>query len=149
MDIPLFAKILDPQVSARSAKYALIDTKKLHGDGKLRITLGDKLIPCSTPFGVSTYNNDDATRKNIKFTVSPSDEARINSIYNWSMEYLAAKPEKFFKKPVSKDELQELFKHPIVKKQKYPPRLKCKIDMAGKKCSAVLGCKKRKVRLAI
>ena len=44
---------------------------------------------------------------------------------------MASKPELFFKKPVSKAELLELFKHPIVKKEKYEPRLKCKIDTAG------------------
>ena len=69
MDIPSFAKILDPQVSVRGAKYALIDTNKLHGDGKLRLQIGDKVFPSSSPFGVSTYNNDDATRKNIEFTI--------------------------------------------------------------------------------
>ena len=132
MDIPSFAKILDPQVSVRGAKYALIDTNKLHGDGKLRLTIGDKLIPVSTPFGVSTFNNDDATRKNIEFTICEKDEVKINDIYTWALEYLASKPELFFKKNVSKTELMELFKHPIVKKEKYVPKIKCKIDTAGK-----------------
>ena len=132
MDIPSFAKILDPQVSVRGAKYALVDTQRLHGDSKLRLTIGDKIIPTSTPFGVSTFNNDDATRKNIEFVVCPSVEVKINAIYNWALEHLASKPESFFKKPVSKAELQELFKHPIVKKEKYDPRIKCKIDTAGK-----------------
>ena len=132
MDIPEFATILDPQVSARGAKYALIDTNKLHGDGKLRLQIGDKVFPSSSPFGVSTYNNDDATRKNIEFTICPSDEVMINSIYNWTIEQLSSKPEKFFKKAVSKDELLELFKHPIIRKDGYPPKFKCKIDTAGK-----------------
>lgn len=132
MDIPSFATILDPQVSVRGAKYALISTNKMHGDSKLRLTIGDKVIPCSTPFGVSTFNNEDATRKNIEFTICPSDEAKITNIYNWTLDYLATKPDIFFKKPVSKAELIELFKHPIVKKEKYEPRLKCKIDTAGK-----------------
>jgi hypothetical protein len=133
-----FATILDPQVSVRGAKYALISTNKLHGDSKLRLTIGDKILPTSTPFGVSTFNNDDATRKNIEFTIGPSDEAKINDIYNWALEYLASKSDNFFKKPqsfissVSKAELIELFKHPIVKKEKYEPRLKCKIDLSGK-----------------
>ena len=126
------ARILDPQVSARGAKYALISTNKLHGDNKLRLTIGDKMIPASTPFGVSSYTNDDATRKHIEFTICPSDELKINSIYNWALERLASRPESFFKKPVSKGELLELFKHPIVKKEKYTPRLKCKIDTTGK-----------------
>ena len=132
MDIPSFAQILDPQVSARGAKYALIDTNKLHGDGKLRLKIGDKTIPSSSPFGISTFNNDDATRKNIEFTISPSDEAKINSIYKWTIEHLASKPEKFLKKPVSKDELLELFKHPIIRKEQYAPKFKCKIDTEGK-----------------
>ena len=132
MDIPSFAKILDPQVSNRGAKYALLDTNKLHGDGKLRLTIGGKNLPSSTPFGVSTFNNDDASRKNIEFNIGPSDESKINDIYNWALIYIASKSDIFFKKTVSKAELQELFKHPIVKKEKYEPRLKCKIDTVGK-----------------
>ena len=119
MDIPSVAKILDPQVSVRGANYALISTNKLHGDKKLKLTIGDKVIPTSTPCGVSTFNNDDANREDIEFTICPSDEQKINSIYNWALEHLASKPESFFKKPVSKAELLELFKHPIVEKEKY------------------------------
>ena len=132
MDIPSFYGIFDPQVSARGAKYALLSTNRINGDSKLKLTIGDKDIPTSTPFGVSTFNNDDATRKNVEFAIGASDEAKINSIYNWALEYLASKPELFFKKPVSKTELLELFKHPIIKKEQYEPRLKCKIDTAGK-----------------
>ena len=65
MDIPSFYGILDPQVSARGAKYALLSTNRINGDSKLKLTIGDKDIPTSTPFGVSTFNNDDATRKNV------------------------------------------------------------------------------------
>ena len=132
MEIPSFYTISDPQVSVRGAKYALLSTNRIHGDNKLRLTIGDKTTPCSTPFGVSSFNNNDSTRKNIEFTICPSDEAKINDIYNWALDYLASKPDNFFKKTVSKAELQELFKHPIVKKEKYEPRLKCKIDIAGK-----------------
>ncbi len=124
MDIPSFAQILDPQVSARGAKYALIDTNK-HGDGKLRLQIVDKMIPSSSPFGISSFNNDDATRKNIEFTICPSDEVRIDAIYRWTIEHLASKPDKFFKKAVSKDELLELFKYPIIRKEQYPPKFKC------------------------
>ena len=132
MDIPSSVEIQDPQVSVRGAKYALISTNKLRGDNKLRLTIGDKQIPTSTPFGVSTFNNDNAPRKNIEFAICPSDGQKINSIYDWAIEDLAAKPESFFKRPVSKAELLELFKHPSVKKEKYEPRLNCKTDTAGK-----------------
>ena len=133
MDIPSFARIADPQVSTRGAKYALIDNNKLHdGDGKIRITIGTKDNPSTTPFGASTYNNDDATRKNIEFVVTPEEEAKVNSMYMWAIEQLAAKPEKFFKKQITKNEIIDLFKHPIIRKGDYPPKFKCKIDTAGK-----------------
>ena len=114
MDVTLSANILDPQVSARGAKYALIKHDKLRSDGKLRVTIGDKVIPSSTPFGVRRYQNDDATSKNVDFTVCLSDEARINAIYTWAINCLASKLERFFREQVSRDELLELFKHPIV-----------------------------------
>ena len=132
MDIPSFARISDPQVSSRGAKYALIENNKLHGDGKIRITIGSKDNPTSSPFGVSTYNNDDATRKNIEFVVTPEEEAKVNSMYMWAIDQLAAKGEKFFKKQITKNEIIDLFKHPIIRKEQYPPKFKCKIDTAGK-----------------
>ena len=132
MEIPSFARIADPQVSSRGAKYALIDNNKLHGDGKIRITIGTKDNPTSSPFGVSTYNNDEATRKNIEFIVTPEEEAKVNSMYMWAIEQLAAKPEKFFKKQITKNEIIDLFKHPIIRKGDYPPKFKCKLDTTGK-----------------
>ena len=132
MQIPSFARIADPQISTRGAKYALIESDKLHGDGKIRMTIGTKDNPTSSPFGVSTYNNDDATRKNIEFIVTPEEEDKINSMYAWAIVQLAAKPETFFKKPLNKNEIMELFKHPIIRKGDYPPKFKCKIDTAGK-----------------
>ena len=42
MDIPSFAKISDPQISTRGAKYALIENNKLHGDGKIPRIIGNK-----------------------------------------------------------------------------------------------------------
>ena len=132
MEIPSYARIADPQVSSRGAKYALIDNNKLHGDGKIRITIGTKDNPTSSPFGVSTYNNDEATRKNIEFIVTPEEEAKVNSMYMWAIEQLAAKPEKFFKKQITKNEIIDLFKHPIIRKGDYPPKFKCEIDTAGK-----------------
>ena len=132
MDIPSFARIADPQVSSRGAKYALIDNNKLHGDGKIRITLGSRDHPSTSPFGASTYNNEEASRKSIEFIVTTEEEDKINSMYTWAIEQLAAKPDKYFKKPLTKPEIIDLFKHPIVKKEKYEPRIKCKIDTAGK-----------------
>ena len=127
-----FAKILDPQVSARGAKYALIEHDKKVGDGKLRIMIGDKTQPTFSPFGMSTYNNDDSQRKNIEFVLTPTDEDKVNRVYDWALGYLASQSDRFFKKPVAKDELLELFKHPVVKKEQYAPKLKCKIDTIGK-----------------
>ena len=132
MDIPSFARIADPQVSSRGAKYALIENNKLHGDGKIRITLGSRDHPSTSPFGVSVYNNEDATRKNIEFIVTPEEEDKINSMYAWAIEQLAAKPDKYFKKPLTKPEIIDLFKHPIIRKGDYPPKFKCKLDTTGK-----------------
>ena len=49
-----------------------------------------------------------------------------------AIEQLAAKSEKFFKKQITKNEIIDLFKHPIIRKEQYPPKFKCKIDTAGK-----------------
>ena len=130
MDIPQFARIADPQVSTRGAKYALIDNNKLQGDAKIRITIGNRQNPTTSPFGVSSYNDDEATRKNIEFIVTTEEEAKINSMYLWAVDQLALKSDKYFKKPITRHEIMDLFKHPIIKKEQYPPKFKCKIDTA-------------------
>ena len=79
------SSIRDAQISLRGAKYALIENNK-HSDGKLKIILGNKREPCVTPLGANTFNNEDNKRKNIQFTITPTEEQHINSVYDWSLE---------------------------------------------------------------
>ena len=98
MDLTLFGKNLEPQISSRGTKYALIEYDCMHGDGKVKLIIGDRDVPTSTPFGASTFNNEDASRKNIEFSITPSDEAKIDLIYNWAINCLTSTPEQYFKK---------------------------------------------------
>ena len=125
-----FSSIRDPQISARRAKYAIIDNVN-QADGKNKIILGNKKNPCKTPFGASTFNGDDAKRKCIEFVGTPEEEEQINDFYNWVLDYLQNNSDRFFKKAVAADGLKEILKNPIVKKEPYQARIKCKIDTSG------------------
>ena len=92
MNIPSSAKVLDPQVSARGAKYALIDDNTL----KIEKSSRDKDHPFSSPFGVSTFKNDDATQTNIEFIISPAEDDKMNHVYSRAIEYLSSHNERFF-----------------------------------------------------
>ena len=128
MDLAL-STIRDPQVSARGAKYALIDAP---ASCKNTFTLGTKENPCTTPFGASLFNGEEATRKNIDFTVSTQEEIMLDAVYSWTLNSLFLRPDRFFKKDVTQKELLEILRHPLVKKEPYATRLRCKIDTSGK-----------------
>ena len=123
------SNIRDPQVSARGAKYALIDPP---ASCKNTFTLGSKENPCTTPFGASVFNGEEATRKNIDFTLTTQEEIRLDQVYSWTLNCLSVKPDRFFKKDVTIKELHDILRHPLVKKEPYATRLRCKIDTSGK-----------------
>ncbi len=53
--------IRDPQISARGAKYAMIeDSSSRSNDGKIRLYIGSKDAPTGTQFGASTFNGEEA-----------------------------------------------------------------------------------------
>ena len=82
-----FISIRDPQISARGAKYAIIDNID-NADGKNKIILDNKTNPCTTPFGASTYNNEETKRKSIEFVVTSAEGDQINELYNRVLDYL-------------------------------------------------------------
>ena len=91
--------IRDPQISARGAKYCMIeDSSSRANDGKIRLYIGSKESPSGTPFGASTFNGEEAKRKNIEFTLSPQQEESLQRVYDWAVPYLAEHSERILRK---------------------------------------------------
>ena len=124
--------IRDPQISARGAKYAIIeDSSSGATDGKVRFYIGDKNYPTGTPFGASTFNGEEAKRKNIDFFLAPAQEEELSRFYEWALPYLAEHSERIFRKKMTIDQVADCLKNPITKKGDFKPQLRCKIDTSG------------------
>ena len=124
--------IRDAQISARGAKYCLIeDLKPKSNDNKIRFSIGTKDNPTSTPFGAGTYNGEDVKRKTIDFALSQEDEESLQCIYEWTVPYLAKHSERLFRKNLSPEQVVDTLKHPIIKKGDYRSQIRCKLDTSG------------------
>ena len=124
--------IRDAQISARGAKYCLIeDLKPKSNDNKIRFSIGTKDNPTSTPFGAGTYNGEEAKRKTIEFALSQEDEESLQCIYEWTVPYLAKHSERLFRKNLSPEQVVDTLKHPIIKKGDYRSQIRCKLDTSG------------------
>lgn len=123
--------IHDPQISARGAKYAMIEDSSSRSDGKVRLYIGSKDAPTGTQFGASTFNGEEAKRKNIEFYLTPKEEESLQRIYNWAVQYLAEQSERIFRKKMTIEQVTDCLKHPVTKKGEYKAQLRCKLDTSG------------------
>ena len=109
--------IRDPQISARGAKYCMIDDSSSGSpDGKVRFYIGSKNAPTTTPFGAGTFNGEEAKRKNIDFFLYSEQEDFLKQIHSWAVPYLSEQSERIFRKHMTVDQVSECLKHPIVKR---------------------------------
>ena len=128
MDLSNLA-LRDPQISAKGAKTCqLISTPK---NEKVFMTLGSKTEPLRTPFGATTFGDEEATRKTLEFSLSPEQHAFWQQFDEWAVNYLAENAARFFKKPLTKEQIREQYKSPVTQKGEYRPMLRCKINTAG------------------
>ena len=119
----------DPQVSAKGAKSCqLISTPQ---NEKVFMTLGSKAEPLRTPFGATTYGDEEATRKTLEFSLSPEQHKFWQQFDEWAVNYLAENAGRFFKKELTKDQIREQYKSPVTQKGEYRPMLRCKINTSG------------------
>jgi len=124
--------IRDPQISARGAKYCMIeDSSSKSTDGKIRFNIGDRDAPTGTPFGASTFNGEEAKRKNIEFTLTPHQEESIQRFYEWTVPYLADNSDRIFRRTMTAAQVAECLKNPVTKKGDYKAQLRCKLDTSG------------------
>jgi len=122
-------QLKDWTISAKGAKSCSM--YKTPND-KVFMTLGDRTNPMRTPFGASSFNNDEtATRKTIEFTLSPEQAETWEKFDAWAVGYLEKNSERLFKKKMSHTEVKLSYKSPVTKKGDYKPHLRCKINTAG------------------
>ena len=122
-----------PQTSARGAKTCTL----LDKDGqKVMLIVGSKEQPVRTPFGASTYNNEDTPRKTLEFRLTDQQVEEFVDFDTWAIQYLADNSERLFKKQLTKAQVEEHYRSPLSRKEGYQPLLRCKVN-----CTSAAACR--------
>ena len=125
---PAAYSLKDPQISARGAKSCQLQDK----DGKrVHFTLGSRLEPCATPFGASSWNDENVSRKTLDFHLTDEQAAEFDAFDVWAKGYLAEHSERVFKKKLTEEQVAQHYRSPVIRKDEYRPHLRCKINTAG------------------
>ena len=102
----------DPQISARGAKTCQLQDK----DGKrVHFTLGSRTEPCTTPFGASAWNDENAIRRTLDFHLTDEQAAAFDAFDVWAKGYLAAESERIFKKKLTEEQVAQNYRSPVVR----------------------------------
>ena len=125
---PATYSLKDPQISARGAKSCQLQNK----EGKrIHFTLGSRLEPCTTPFGASSWNDENASRKTLDFHLSDEQVAELDSFDEWAIGHLAENSERIFKKKLTVEQVAQNYRSPVIRKDGYRPHLRSKINTVG------------------
>ena len=121
-------QLKDPTISAKGAKSCSLVNSP---NDKVFFTLGSKTEPMRTPFGATSFNDEKATRKTIEFTLNPQQADLFKTFDSWAVDYLVKHSERIFKKKLTKQDVQGMYKSPVTQKEDYKPKLRCKINTSG------------------
>ena len=106
-------QLKDPTISAKGAKScALIKSP----NDKVFLTLGSKAEPMRTPFGACSFNDEKASRRTIEFTLNPQQVEKFKAFDAWAVEYLVKHSDRIFKKRLTMQEVQGMYKCPASQK---------------------------------
>ena len=119
-------QLRDTQVSARGAKSAQC---RATDGSKVHFTLGSVSDPCQTPFGASSFGNEETHRKTLELTID--DEKSWEAFDTHWCEYLAKHSFRLFKKIMTVEEVRASYKSPVSKKGDYKALLRCKVNTDG------------------
>jgi hypothetical protein len=116
-----------PVVSARGAKScALTD-----GPAKCILTVGSRDNLLSTPFGATSFGEEQTNRKTIEYRLPPQWLEQFQLFDVWAVKYLAEHSERLFKKLLTPDQVREMYKPCVSQRGSYPGTLRCKINIGG------------------
>ena len=83
--------------------------------------------PLTTPFGASSFNNEETNRKTLDFRCTPELQEFLGRLDEWARLYLADNSERLFKGKVPE------YRPCLQKKGDYTPTVRCKLNVAGQK----------------
>ena len=134
----------DTVVSARGARSSQVRGQ----DGsKITFVLGTSADPVTTPFGASSFNDAEATRQTLEFSLSPEQEKQWQAFDAWALEYFGQHSFRLFKRIMTEDQMKEAYRSPVTKKGDYRATLRTKINVDGSHPCRVWDMNRQKIEL--
>ena len=114
-------QIADIQTSAKGARSASISE-----NGKpIVLQLTSVSEPLSTPFGISSFGQEETTRKSLELRCTPELEAFLRRLDERAKGYIAEHGDRLFKnKPCE-------YRECLQQRGDYPSQVRCKLNLAG------------------
>ena len=126
-------KILPTISNVRGHKSAQIVQEKegICSPQVVKIHLG----PTRAPFGAGCFNSEEKIRVNLDLECTNTYTELLERIDAWVIDTLAASPELYFKKPLTRDEVIKAYKPSCTPHSKngidYSPTMRCKTTLEG------------------
>jgi hypothetical protein len=120
-------QLADAVVNHRGAKSCA-----LTNDGsKFVHTVGSREEPLTSPFGASSFNDENTVRKTIEFRL-PAEWANFWDGFDaWAVTYITCHSNRLFGKPMSIEQVRDGYKPCVTRRGTYAPTLRCKITLSG------------------
>ena len=120
-------QLAEPIVSSRGAKSSALSNNGV----KYVHTVGSREEPLTSPFGASSFGDEQTTRKTIEFRIRVAWVDFFDRFDAWAVTYLTCHSERLFKKPLTIDQVRDGYKPCVSRRGTYPPTLRCKLNIAG------------------
>ena len=118
----------DPIVSQRGARSCPLECRQ----SSVILSVGTSDCPVSSPFGASTYGNDElTTRKTLELGLEAQQLPQWEAITQWALQYIESHSERLFKRKLTAAQVLENFKPPLKQSGDYKPLLRTMINLSG------------------
>ena len=117
-------QLSDVIVTQNKAKICILNSNGL------QISIKPTETPIRTPFGPSRFDKTQTTRRHsLEFRCNPEIMESFARFDEWAVSYLTEHSERIFKKPLTKEQIVEMYRSPISQKGDYPAILRTKINL--------------------
>ena len=123
---PSFA-LADATISGRGAKTCSFSAS----GAKHVLTIGSRGEPLSTPFGATSYGEEQTDRKTVDFRLTAPHLAYFTALDEWCIQYVFDNSERIFSKKYSLEQCRDNYKPSIRQQGSYPASLRCKVNVGG------------------
>ena len=111
------------QTSSKGVRSA-----SLTADGQpIFLQLTPQAEPLTTPFGASSFNNEETNRKTLDFRCTPDLQEFLRRLDEWARLYLADNAQRLFKGKTPE------YRECLQKKGEYPETVRTKINVSGQR----------------